>query len=300
MKSQFLAVILGGIAAFSFTSCSQSTKSAGNVSTQSAVRSSGTADAAAAALDTSGASPNPAAETKTFERKIIKTADLIFEAPSPEETQNKISALVEAKKGFVVKSDTRERNVGEDSPKTISMTLRVPVENFEEILREVKKQGVDRIISETVSGEDVTEQFVDTEARLKAKKAVEAQYLEVLKQARTVKDTLEVQEKLGEIRTEIESVEGRLRLLQNQTAFSTINIEIQPTAAIGSSVKGFGYEIRSAFSEGFSMAGAFLLLGLRLIIILVPLLLVFGVPLYLITQWLKRRRKRILDAEQIK
>ena len=78
-----------------------------------------------------------------------------------------------------------------------------------------------------ISGQDVSEEYLDLEARLRTKKALEAQFLEIMKQARKVQDALDVQSQLADVRTEIERLEGRRRFLENQAALSTITTTLQ-------------------------------------------------------------------------
>ncbi len=94
------------------------------------------------------------------------------------------------------------------------MTIRVPSEKFDETLNEIRKNS-NRVIVETVKGEDVTEEFIDIEARLKTKKALEEQFLEIMKRSNSVEEALNVQRELAEVRGEIEQIEGRKRFLEN-------------------------------------------------------------------------------------
>ena len=75
------------------------------------------------------------------------------------------------------------------------MKVRVPAEKFTETVEEIRKTAA-RVVVETVKGQDVTEEFVDIEARLKAKKQLEAQMMEIMKRAGSVEDALNVQKEL--------------------------------------------------------------------------------------------------------
>ena len=144
------------------------------------------------------------------ERKIIRNADLTLEANSPEETQQKIASIVNGKGGFVVESTQRTSDAQATTRDTVLMTIRVPAEKFDETLNEIR-QNANRVIVETIKGEDVTEEFIDIEARLKTKKALEQQFLEIMKRSNSVEDALNVQRELAEVRGEIEQIEGRKR-----------------------------------------------------------------------------------------
>jgi chromosome segregation ATPase len=73
----------------------------------------------------------------------------------------------------------------------------------------------------------VTEEYIDLEARLRTQKALEAQFLEIMKQAHKISDALEVQRQIAEVRADIERIEGRRRFLENQSALSTITLMLQ-------------------------------------------------------------------------
>ncbi|HSK71513.1 MAG TPA: DUF4349 domain-containing protein [Pyrinomonadaceae bacterium] len=232
------------------------------------------------------------------ERKIIRNADLQLESNTPEETQQKIAAIVESKGGFVIQSTQNSSNSQVTTRDTVSMSVRVPAEKFNETLNEIRPTA-SRVIVETIEGKDVTEEFVDVQARLRAKKALEEQFLEIMKRSNSVQDALNVQRELGNVRTEIEQIEGRLRFLENQTSLSTIKIRIQTPQAFSTSSSGFFYQLKEAVSTGFNFALNFLLVLVTLFIGLLPFLLFIVLPIYLLVRYfLKRNRKQKL-AEDI-
>ncbi len=228
---------------------------------------------------------------KVIERKIIRNADLKLETASPEEAQRKITAIAESKNGFVITSSQKSTNSQVSGRDSVSMTIRIPADKFQESLAEIRKT-VDRVVVETVSGQDVTEEFVDIEARLKTKKALEERFLEIMKQAKSVNDALNVERQLAEVRTEIERIEGRKRFLENQTSLSTITLELQTPAAISGSSSGFFYELREALSDGFSAALTFILVLVRIFIALIPFLLLVVLPIFLLLRYFWRRSKK--------
>lgn len=232
------------------------------------------------------------------ERKIIRNADLQIESTEPEETQQKIAAIVEGKGGFVVQSTQSSSNSQVSSRDTVSMTVRIPAEKFNETLNEIR-QTASRVIVETIEGKDVTEEFVDAQARLRAKKALEEQFLEIMKRSNSVEDALKVQRELGNVRAEIEQIEGRLRFLENQTSLSTIKIRIQTPQAFSTSSKGFFYQLTEAVSNGFNFALNFILVLVTLLIGLLPFLLFIVLPIYLLIRYLLRRNRNQKLAEEI-
>ncbi len=232
------------------------------------------------------------------ERKIIRNAQMQLETASPEEAQKKISAIADSKKGFVINSTQRSTNAKVSGRDQISMQIRVPADKFQESVEEIRKTA-DRVIVETVTGQDVTEEFVDIEARLKTKKALEERYLEIMKQAKSVTDALEVERQLGDIRTQIEQIEGRKRFLENQSSLSTINIELQVPIAISASSTGFFYELKQAISDGFEAALTFILVLIRVLIALLPFLILVVLPVFLLLRYFWKRYKKKRTARKI-
>jgi len=231
------------------------------------------------------------------ERKIIRDADLELEADQPAEAQAKITAIAESRGGFVVESNQSSSDVKTTVRDKVSMTVRIPADKFNESLDEIRKTAT-RTIGETVKGQDVTEEFIDIEARLKSQKALEAQFLEIMKRSNSVDEALSIQREIADVRGEIEKVEGRKQFLQNQASLSTIKIKIQsPTAFTGSS-QGFLYQIGQSFSTGFNAALGFILVLITATVALLPFLIFVVLPIYLIVRYfLKKNRKQQLASE---
>ena len=124
---------------------------------------------------------------------------------------------------FLASADVRD-----DDPRSIStVTLRVPVDRFDEVRALVREQGSE-VVFEDVGGRDVTAEFTDVDARLRTAEAAERQLLEILATARTVQDTLDVQRELLEVRSRIEVLQGQLNVLTNQTDLATITVRLHP------------------------------------------------------------------------
>ena len=151
------------------------------------------------------------------------------------------------------------------------MVVRIPAPQFGSALDQIRAEG-GRVIQEKATGQDVTEEFIDLEARIKTQKALELQFLEIMKQAKRVADALEVQRQIAEVRTEIEKLEGRKRFLENRASLSTITINLQTPSAIVVSTSGFGRNIRDAVADSVSVAAGIVLFLIRFVIVMVPIL----------------------------
>jgi len=238
--------------------------------------------------------PQPA----VTERKIIRNADLQLETDKPEDAQQKITSIAESKGGFVVESQQSSSDARSGTRDTVTMTVRVPAEKFNEALEEIRKTA-SRVRVETVKSDDVTEEFIDIEAQLKAKKALEAQFLEIMKRADTVEDALNVQRQLAGVRGEIEKIEGRKRFLENQASLSTIKIRLQTPTALTANSEGFGYRLKDAFGDGLDAALTFILGLVSFVIAILPFLILIVLPIYLVIRYVLRRRGKEKTARDV-
>jgi hypothetical protein len=241
---------------------------------------------------TSTAAP-PATSPVDASRRIIRTAELSVETDAPEAAASKLGVLADAKGGFVVSSET-SRSTEADGAETVATTIvfRVPVGAFDESLAAVRALGT-RVSNEKVTGQDVTEEYVDLEARIRAERALEEQYLSVLHEAKTIPDILAVQQKLGEARTEIERAEGRRRFLESQTSLSTITVHVaRHIAAVEASGPGFGRSVREAGHDAVAVGIAIVNGAIRLVGVLLPVGILVGVPVWLLVRSWRRRRAR--------
>ena len=236
--------------------------------------------------------------TYTADRKIIRNADLDLESDSPEESQRQITSIAESNGGFVVESQQSSSDVKVNSRDIVTMNVRVPADKFADALDGIRRTAK-RVVVETVKGQDVTEEFIDIEAQLKAKKALEAQFMEIMKRATTIDSALEVQSELADVRGEIERIEGRKRFLENQAALSTIKIRIQTAKVFAASSSGLSDRLSESFSIGFNFAMNFVFGLVTIIIGLLPFALFVGLPGFLIFRYLWKRQSRSKSIAEI-
>lgn len=239
---------------------------------------------------------------KPIERKIIRNADLSLESEEPEVAQQKITSIAETNGGFVIESTQRGSDSTSTKRDTVTMSIRVPSEKFNESLDEIRKTA-SRVVVETVSGQDVTEEFIDIEARLKAKKALEEQFLAIMKRSNSVEDALNVQREISDVRSEIEQIEGRKRFLENQSSLSTIKVSLQTPKVISGASKGFFFRLTDSVGNGLDVALGFILFFISTLIAILPFMLLVVLPIGLIVRYFlrkesakKRRVSKAADA----
>lgn len=217
------------------------------------------------------------------QQKIIKTAQLSFETKDLEATYNKITQLTNQYKGLV-QSD----NSGKSYNRVFkNLVIRIPTKNFQKFINGVS-EGVDYFDRKDISRQDVSEEFVDLEARLKAKRKLENRYLELLKKAKDVKEMLQIERELSKIREEIEAKQGRLQFLQNRVSMSTVNVEFYKTTAETGITQSYGQKMKNALQGGWNGISVFFL-G---ILYLWPLFLVAIIVVILLRIYLKNKKKK--------
>jgi hypothetical protein len=157
-------------------------------------------------------------------RKIIRNGSLELLVNDVSQSIDKIGSIVTAVGGFVEKST--QTNSGGHSA---SVTVRVPAARLDQVITQIKGLAttVDR---ESVEARDVTREYIDLDARLRNAQAEEAQYLQILKRATTIKDTLDVTEKLADVRGRVEQMQGEMKFLTGQIDMSTLEISLRAEA----------------------------------------------------------------------
>src|SRR5581483_9712231 len=165
----------------------------------------------------------PQANQPGFQRLVIKSADLQLQVTSARDAEANVRAVAGRLGGYVVKVETN----GSDENMTSRVTFRVPAERFDDALAGV--QGLaQKVLSRTVSGDKVTEEFVDLQSRLKNLEATRDRLLTFLDKATDVEDALKVNDSLSQIQGQIEQLQGRKQFLQQSAALSTITVYLTP------------------------------------------------------------------------
>src|SRR5680860_115302 len=213
------------------------------------------------------------------EKKIVKNGSLSVLVEKVNETVNSIKVLAESFAGSI--DSVNIYNVTDDT-KAGQVIVRVPNEKFDEAMVGLKKLAV-KVNNERVDTTDVTAQYVDLESNLKNYQAVEKQYIDILKSAKNVEETLAVYQKLSEVRGRIESIQGQINYLSRQVSMSTISINM--TSEEDVSVFGIIWHPLTVLKQAFrnflvdmvDLANRLLLWAFKLPGILIRLALLFVV-----------------------
>jgi len=160
------------------------------------------------------------------ERMIVRSGDMSLVVEDVVQARDEIVQLAARFDGYVVSSQIS----GEEQDMRGWISIRVPDEKFELALAELRDLAV-RVTQESTSSQDVTEEYVDLESRLRNAEATESQYLALLEKAENVEDILKIYERLSWVRSEIEQIKGRMQYLERTSSMSLITVSLKPVAS---------------------------------------------------------------------
>ena len=248
-------------------------------------------DRAADAADKNALRKAPSADYDNVPQKVIKSADISFKVEKYEASRNKILSIIKQHHAYV----SSENQTGDEFRTSNVMVIRVGAADLDVLIEELLKEAV-FVDYKKISADDVTEEYVDITARLKSKKDALQQYELILKRANTIADILEVQQYIRTLQEEIESIEGRLKYLNNKVELSTINLTFYEQGKImPMQSESFGFKVRQALSYGWQGLVTFFI-GM---IYLWPFWVIVIVTLYFVRYFVKKaRRKRVKKQQQ--
>jgi hypothetical protein len=156
-------------------------------------------------------------------RMVVHTGDISLVVKDVVDGREAVAALAKELGGYVVSANIR----GQAETIRADISIRVPDDEYENALTRLREMAV-RVESETTRSQDITEEYIDLQARLSNAAATEQQYLNLLERAEDVEDILRIYENLSRVRQEIEQLEGRIRYLEQTVAMSLISVRLEP------------------------------------------------------------------------
>lgn len=163
-------------------------------------------------------------EINQSNRKIIYTANLSIEVKNYQQILNKIQSEITNRGGYIV--DSNMIGETEHNPTNGHVTVRIPQNQFREFMQ-IVEEGSNNVLDSSVSGQDVTEEFIDLDSRLKSKRVVEERLLSFMEQAEKTEDLLTISNDLADVQGELDEITGRIKYLENRTDLATITISIK-------------------------------------------------------------------------
>lgn len=216
-------------------------------------------------------------------KKVTRQGDLKFRTDDVAKTRKTILASLKATGGYL--AEEKEFIDENDSTKNYTLDARIPAKNFDKFFSNVSVTAV-QIDSKNITTTDVTTQYIDMSTRLRNKKALEARYLDLLHQSNRMADILEVENKLNDIRTDIESTQGQLNYLNKQIAYSSLAITFYTKRTDLASSGPTGNPFLDSMKDGWALLKS-LFFG---IIALWPVILIGIVLIAWFRRWRKKRK----------
>lgn len=216
--------------------------------------------------------------------KIIKSANVRYKVKSVKEATKRIKNIAQRNGAYV--SDLRfQNNLYKIENR---FTIKVPQKYFDKVMDSVNTV-VEFVEYENITTKDVTEEYVDLETRLKTKLEVKGRCETILrKNAKTVEEILQTEEKLRVIQEEIEAAQGRLKYLTNKVAFSTIQIDLYETVDYKPEPESYTKTFWSKTLEGLANGWCIVEVIIIGVINIWPLLLIFTGVFFFIRKRLKK------------
>jgi hypothetical protein len=220
----------------------------------------------------------------------IKNAFFSLLVKEVRQSVQEIASTASRLQGYVISSSVYE--VGESGNLRGQVSFKVPQAKFEETLSSLRSLAVS-VESETVTGQDVTEEFTDLSARLRNKEATEASLLELMKKSGSIADILEVQRELTQVREDIERLKGRLDYLEKNIAMSTVTVDLATEAEYLplSQDKWRPLNIaKAALRTLITVVKTALNIVIWLFVFISPILLVLALPFILLLKFFRKKR----------
>ncbi len=218
---------------------------------------------------------NPVDVTRTTPQ-LIKTADLTLRVEAVEVALDEVSKITRVQQGDIL-------NLQDQRPLTLSdrhiatITVRVPQAQLETTMGQLRKLG--KVQYQAIQAQDVSNQIVDSSARLRNLRKSETLVLEIMERSGSIKDVLAVSQKLSEIREQIEKIDAQLQSLKSQVAFSTLRLRLEATTVSLPQKDGLGPRLEETWATSTHAMGEFMTVMMEFGIwamVFSPVLIVLG------------------------
>ncbi len=215
------------------------------------------------------------------EQKIIRIADIKAEVTNVSESAERVKEVAKRHDGQVQSSSVY---AGSQNRYSGTVTIRVPAERFDDALADIVAIG--RVLSSSVTADDVTEEYVDLVAQRDSLSNQLAQYNRLLAKGQNVSEILDVQKEIERVQVQLDRIVGRMKYLDSRTSFSTITVSLSEPAQV--EAPG-GYSVPAVISDGIAGFVDTLVWLFIAILTLLPLILLGGAGYWVYQRWKKNR-----------
>ena len=179
--------------------------------------------ATAAAGDGSAQTTSPLAFSPAGSQLVIKDAEIALLVQDSPQALEQVTALTGQEGGYIISSQTWYQ----DGYLYATVRLGIPSLRFETALNTLRRIGI-QVLKENAQGQDVTDQYIDLQSRLTNLEATAARVRDFLKDAKTIEDSLRINQQLAELEDQINQVKGQMHFVEGRTAYSTVTINLVP------------------------------------------------------------------------
>lgn len=264
-----------------------------------------TAMAAPAAMSGAGSNAESAADTASIplpeNRKWVITMSLTAETENLTDAMGLLAEKIQASGGYVESQSISGTAVNSGRSPSAYITVRVPAEQLDSFVEDVS--GMTNVVSSSRYVEDITLRYTDTEGRVKALQTEEARLLELMEQAETMSDLLEIEERLTEVRYQLENYTSTLRLYDNQVDYATLDLTLREVEKFTPPEKqGFWEKVTSGLADSIVDLGQGLVDVTAWVLIELPYLVLVGLLgwllVFLTRRSIKKRRAKKAQKTQ--
>lgn len=259
-----------------------------------AAASSGAAKPAAEKQANAAAAPS----TADAGRKIVKSAEMTVETEHYDKSASDFQAAVAKFGGYIESSDIQGAGVNAgDTNRTAAYTVRVPADKLDSFLDSAGAVGC--VTAKSIHGQDITQSYTDSDARLKALKEERDRILELMNKATKIEDVITIEQRLTDVQNQIEQLTANLKNMDSLVALSTVTVTIKEVEAVQQPAqKGFGNQVGALFAASVDALGkTFRYLALGVVAVL-PFAVVFGVIIAAVVFVCKKRNKKKSPPEK--
>ena len=254
-----------------------------------------TAMAAPAGMSGAGSNGKSAAGTASIplpeNRKWVITMSLTAETENLTDAMGLLAEKIQASGGYVESQSVSGTAVNSGRSPSAYITVRVPAEQLDSFVEDVS--GMTNVVSSSRYVEDITLSYTDTEGRVKALKTEEARLLELMEQAETMSDLLEIEGRLTEVRYQLENYTSTLRLYDNQVDYATLDLTLREVAKFTPPEKqGFWEKVTSGLADSIVDLGQGMVDVTAWVLIELPYLVLVGLLGWLVVLLTRRSIKK--------
>lgn len=225
------------------------------------------------------------------QRMLIKTAYLSVETEDMEEALRQIAERIAAFGGYVESQEQYNGGSSSYRSRSASMVIRVPADKLDSFVDQV--QGVSNVLSYRQSQEDVTLTYVATESRIRTLQAEEDRLVELMAQAKDMADLLKIEQRLTQVRSDLESTTSQLRVMSNQVEYATVELDVRQVAVLTPVEKQTVWQrIGSGFGENLADIAEDLGDFFVWFVVYLPQILIFAVVVFVIVRLCRRSAKK--------